>query len=196
MYNEDNYLIVGLGNPGREYRETRHNVGFMLLDRLAGRMNSSFSRVEAKALFTRGDYAGHRLLLAKPQTYMNLSGQAVGSLAQYYKVSTEKILIAYDDVDLPLSNLRLRASGGSGGHRGMNSIIERLGTQDFPRLRIGIGRQPGRMEAADYVLQVFSKDEIDLLSESLDRGVEAVLTFVTKGISAAMNQFNPAPGDL
>jgi PTH1 family peptidyl-tRNA hydrolase len=189
------YLIAGLGNPGREYRQTRHNIGFMLLDSLAGSLDLSFTRVESKALVTRGDYSGRRLLLAKPQTYMNLSGQAVGALARYYKVPQENLLIVYDDVDLPLGLLRLRSSGGAGGHKGMTSIIERLGSQDIPRLRMGIGRPPGRMEAADYVLQEFSTAESNELPAILDRGVEAVYTFVTQGIAAAMNHYNPAPGE-
>jgi peptidyl-tRNA hydrolase, PTH1 family len=189
------YLIAGLGNPGREYRQTRHNIGFMLLDALAKSLSLSFTRVESKALVTRGDYSGRRLLLVKPQTYMNLSGQAIGALAQFYKVPQENLLVVYDDVDLPFGLLRLRAAGGAGGHKGMTSIIERLGSQDIPRLRVGIGRPPGRMEAADYVLQEFSKEESNELPAILDRGVEAIDTFVTQGIAAAMNHYNPAPGE-
>jgi PTH1 family peptidyl-tRNA hydrolase len=126
---------------------------------------------------------------------MNLSGQAVGALARYYKVPQENLLIVYDDVDLPFGLLRLRATGGAGGHKGMTSIIERLGSEDIPRLRMGIGRPPGRMEAADYVLQEFSKEETGELPAILSRGVEAVYTFVTQGIAAAMNRYNPAPGE-
>ena len=190
------YLIVGLGNPGREYRQTRHNIGFMLLDRLALRLNLTFSRVESKSLVTKGDYAGRRLLLAKPQTYMNLSGQAVGAMAQFYKVPQENLLVVYDDVDLPFGLLRMRPAGGAGGHKGMTSIIERLGSQEIPRLRMGIGRPPGRMEAADYVLQEFSATETNLLPEILDRGVEAMFTFITQGIAAAMNHYNPPTGEI
>ena len=190
------YLIVGLGNPGREYRQTRHNIGFMLLDRLALRLNLTFSRVESKSLVTKGDYAGRRLLLAKPQTYMNLSGQAVGAMAQFYKVPQENLLVVYDDVDLPFGLLRMRPAGGAGGHKGMTSIIERLGSQEIPRLRMGIGRPPGRMEAADYVLQEFSATETNLLPEILDRGVEAMFTFITQGIAAAMNHYNPPSGEI
>lgn len=189
------YLIVGLGNPGRAYKTNRHNIGFMVVDRLASRLNLSFTRMEAKSLFTRGDYAGRRLLLAKPQTYMNLSGQAVRSLARFYKLPLERILIVYDDVDLPFGSLRLRPAGGSGGHKGMQSIIEHLNSQEIPRLRLGIGRPPGRMEAADYVLQDFSRQEVEMLPAILDRAVEAVLTFITQGIAAAMNQFNSTPGN-
>jgi len=189
------YLIAGLGNPGREYRQTRHNIGFMLLDSLAGNLKLTFSRVESKSLVTRGDYSGRRLLLAKPQTYMNLSGQAVGALAHYYKVPQENILIVYDDVDLPFGLLRVRAAGGSGGHKGMISIIERLASQEIPRLRMGIGRPPGRMEAADYVLKNFSQAETSELPAILERGVEAVYTFITQGIEAAMNRYNPVSGE-
>ena len=184
------YLIAGLGNPGREYRENRHNIGFMALDRLAVRLGLSYSRLESKALLTKGEHQGRRLLLAKPQTYMNLSGQAVGALLRYYKVPLENLLVIYDDVDLPLGSLRLRPGGGSSGQKGMASIIERLGSQDFPRLRIGIGHPPGRMEAAAYVLEDFSRQEAEVLPEILDRSAEAVLTFTVEGLAAAMNRFN------
>jgi PTH1 family peptidyl-tRNA hydrolase len=186
------YLIVGLGNPGRQYRKNRHNIGFLLVDRLAERLDVSFSRLEAKALVTKADYQELRLVLVKPQTYMNLSGQAVASLIKFYKIPLENLLVAYDDVDLPFGSQRLRPAGGSAGQKGMASIIERLGTQDIPRLRLGVGRPPGRMEAADYVLQDFSSSEEPVLSESLERGVQSVLVFVTLGLEAAMNQFNRA----
>jgi peptidyl-tRNA hydrolase, PTH1 family len=188
--NQFPYLIVGLGNPGREYSDTRHNIGFMTLDRLAVRLQVKFSRLESKALVTKAEYQGRRLVLAKPQTYMNLSGGAVGALARYYKVPLENLMVAYDDVDLPFGMLRLRAEGGSAGQKGMGSIIERVGTQAFPRLRLGIDRPPGRMEAADYVLQPFSHQEVGMLAGILDRAVEAILTFVTSGLNQAMNQYN------
>lgn len=184
------FLIAGLGNPGRQYSENRHNVGFMLVSRLADHLGVSFSRLESKALVTKAVHIEYRLVLAKPQTYMNLSGQAVSSLLRYYKVPLENLLIAYDDVDLPLGTIRLRPGGSSGGQKGMGSIIEQLGTQDFPRLRIGIGRPPGRMDAAAYVLQDFSRGEIKILDEVLERGVQAVLTFITDGLDIAMNQYN------
>lgn len=184
------YLLVGLGNPGNEYRETRHNVGFMLMDKLAARLGAAFSRVEAQALVTKSEYQGRRLILAKPQTFMNLSGKAVGTLLRYYKVPLDHLLVAYDDVDLPLGTLRLRAEGGSAGQRGMKSIIETAGTQAFPRLRIGIDRPPGRMDAADYVLQTFSRQQVELLPGVLERAADAVLKFVVEGIQPAMNQFN------
>jgi len=184
------YLIVGLGNPGREYRENRHNIGFMLVDHQAKRLDLSFSRLESKALVTKGEYANRRLILAKPQTYMNLSGQAVGSLIRYYKVPLDNLLVVYDDVDLPFGTIRLRPAGGSAGQKGMESIIERLGTEEFPRLRLGINRPPGRMQAADYVLQDFSKTEVELLPVIFDRAADAVQTFIRHGIVTAMNQYN------
>jgi PTH1 family peptidyl-tRNA hydrolase len=184
------YLIAGLGNPGREYRDTRHNIGFMLVDQLAQHLGVMFGRLESKALVTKAEYQGRRLVLAKPQTYMNLSGGAVGSLVRFYKVPLSNLLVVYDDVDLPLGTIRMRAEGGSAGQKGMASIIERLGSQEFPRLRLGIGRPPGRMEAAAYVLLPFKKDEIEQLPLFLERAVEAALVFVTSGLEAAMNQFN------
>lgn len=189
---EDNapYLIVGLGNPGREYQQNRHNVGFMVIDRLAQRLGAGFSRLEQKALITKTDHQGRRLILAKPQTYMNLSGKAVGALLRYYKVPLENLMVAYDDVDIPFGTLRLRYAGGAGGQKGMKSIIQQLGTQDFPRLRVGIDRPPGRMAAADYVLQDFSRDEVEMLPQITDEAADAILLFVREGLDAAMNQFN------
>lgn len=189
------YLIAGLGNPGRQYRSNRHNVGFMVLDKLAERLGVSFSRVESQALVTKADFEGNRLILVKPQTFMNLSGQALVSLARFYKVPDDNLMVVFDDVDLPFGMLRLRPGGGSGGQKGMASIIERLGTQDFPRLRFGIDRPPGRMDAADYVLQDFSRSQIEFLPSLLDRAVEAILLFVDQGLEAAMNKFNPATNE-
>lgn len=186
------YLIVGLGNPGAQYRENRHNVGFMLADHVAEKLGIKFTRLESKALVTKGEFQGRRIVLAKPYTFMNLSGQPVGSLVKFYKVPLANLLVAYDDVDLPLGTVRIRPGGGSAGQKGMASIIERLGTQDFPRLRLGIGRPPGRMEAADYVLQDFSAGEKKALKPTLERAVEAALVFVVDGLEAAMNQYNGA----
>jgi PTH1 family peptidyl-tRNA hydrolase len=184
------YLIVGLGNPGREYRESRHNIGFLVLSHLAERLGVSFSRLQSKALVTDGRYQDHKIILAKPQTFMNLSGQAVGPLVNFYKIPLENLLVVYDEVDLPFGTLRLRPSGGSGGHNGMKSLITRLGTEGFPRLRLGVSRPPGRMEAAAYVLQDFSAEEAALLPEILDLAGDAALTFITQGIEAAMNRYN------
>ena len=187
---EGPFLIAGLGNPGRRFERNRHNVGFMLLNRLSSRLGDNFGSVESKALVAKSSYLGERVILVKPQNYMNNSGAAISSLVRFYKVPLDNLLVAYDDVDLPLGTLRLRPSGGSAGQKGMQSIIERLGTEEFPRLRIGTGRPPGRMEAADYVLQDFPNDESDLLINTLDRAVEAVLTFLQYGLDRAMNSYN------
>jgi PTH1 family peptidyl-tRNA hydrolase len=184
------FLIAGLGNPGRNFEHNRHNVGFMLLNRIAVRLGENFSRVESKALVAKSSYLGERVILMKPQSFMNNSGAPISSLVRFYRVSLDNLLIVYDDVDLPLGTIRLRPSGGSAGQKGMQSIIERLGTEEIPRLRIGTGRPPGRMEAADYVLQDFPANEMDLLAETLDRAVEAVLTFMQYGVEPAMNAYN------
>jgi peptidyl-tRNA hydrolase, PTH1 family len=190
MEQTETYLIVGLGNPGREYQNNRHNVGFKQIDKLAEKLGVRFTRLESKALVTRAEYRGQRVILAKPQTYMNLSGQAVRALTRFYKLPLSNLIVAYDDVDLPFGSLRLRSKGGAGGQKGMASIIEQLGTQEFSRLRIGIDRPPGRMDAAAYVLQNFSPSEQEILLATLERGVQALFVFMNEGIEAAMNQFN------
>ena len=187
---ENTFLIVGLGNPGREYKDNRHNFGFMLIDRLSVRLNARLSRVQAKALVGSVNYEGNKLILAKPQTYMNLSGQSIQGLARFYKLPLENMLVAYDDLDLPFGTVRIRPGGGPGGQKGVASAIERLGTKDFRRLRLGIGRPPGRMDPAAYVLQDFTQGDLTLLSEILDHAAEAVLTYVNDGLDAAMNKFN------
>lgn len=184
------YLIAGLGNPGRQYKSSRHNIGFMLVDRLADSLDTAFARLESKALVVKTNYQDRSIILAKPQTFMNLSGQAVGSIMKFYKIPLENLLVVYDDVDLPFGKIRLRPTGGSAGQKGVASIIDRLGTNEFPRLRLGIGRPPGRMEAASYVLRDFSREDVEFLPEFLDRGVEAVLTFIQEGLVAAMNRYN------
>jgi len=190
---DNTFIIVGLGNPGREYRDNRHNVGFMLIDRLSVRLNARLSRVQAKALVGSVNYEGDKLILAKPQTYMNLSGQSIQGLARFYKLPLENMIVAHDDMDLPFGTIRIRPGGGPGGQKGVASAIERLGTKDFRRLRIGIGRPPGRMDPSAYVLQDFAQGDLTLLSEILDHAADAVLTFVSEGLDAAMNKFN---GDI
>jgi len=191
----DTFLLIGLGNPGREYRDNRHNVGFMLIDRLAVRLDARGMKLQSRAIVTSALYAGRKLILAKPQTYMNLSGQSVQGLLHFYKIPIENFIIAHDDLDIPFGAIRIRPGGGPGGQRGMASTIERLGTKDFPRLRIGIGRPPGRMDPKDYVLQDFPGDEMQTLSEVLDHAADAALTFVLDGLNKAMNQFNGDVGN-
>jgi PTH1 family peptidyl-tRNA hydrolase len=186
-------LIVGLGNPGREYEGNRHNVGFDCVDLLAERHRISLDKSQHKARLGMGKVAGRRAILAKPQTYVNSSGEAVGAVARYYKVAPEDVLVIYDDLDLPQGTIRLRPGGSSGGHNGIKSIIEHLGTQAFPRVRIGIGRPPGRMEPKDYVLQDFSAAEREAMVEVYDRVIDAVETFIREGIREAMNRFNASP---
>lgn len=190
---ENTFLIVGLGNPGREYKDNRHNVGFMLIDRLSVRLNARMSRVQAKALVGSVTYEGNKIILAKPQTYMNLSGQSIQGLARFYKLPLENMIVAHDDLDLPFGTIRIRPGGGPGGQKGVASTIERLGSKDFRRLRIGIGRPPGRMDPAAYVLQDFPKTDQITLSEVLDRAADAALTFMAEGLNTAMNKFN---GDI
>jgi PTH1 family peptidyl-tRNA hydrolase len=186
----ETYLIIGLGNPGREYRETRHNVGFMLVDRLAVKLNARFSRLQSRALVASTTFNERKIILAKPQTFMNLSGQSVQGLMHFYKLPLENLLIAHDDLDLPVGAIRIRPDGGSAGQKGMSSTIERLGTDEFARLRLGIGRPPGQMQAPDYVLQDFSKGDLTIVSETLNRAVDAVLEFVVTGLDMAMTKFN------
>ena len=190
MTPETTYLLIGLGNPVREYRDNRHNVGFMLIDRLIVRLNARGMKVQSKAIVTTAAYEDRKLILAKPQTYMNLSGQSAQGLLNFYKLPMENMLVAHDDLDLPFGTIRIRPGGGPGGQKGMASTIERLGTKDFPRLRIGIGRPPGRMDPAAYVLHDFSRDEMKTLSEIVDRAAEAALTFVVDGLNKAMNKYN------
>jgi len=184
------YLLIGLGNPGREYLNTRHNMGFLLVDQLARQLNARGMKVQSKAIVIEARYGETRLLLAKPQTYMNLSGQAAQGLIHFYKLPLERVMVAHDDLDLPLGTLRLRPGGGAGGQKGMKSILEQVGAPNFARLRLGIGRPPGRMDAAAYVLQAFSQAENEVVNETLQRAAQAALTWVTDGLNAAMNQFN------
>ncbi|MCL4263005.1 MAG: aminoacyl-tRNA hydrolase [Anaerolineae bacterium] len=186
---EDRFLIIGLGNPGRQYRGNRHNIGFMAVDRLAAANGIQSSKVQNQAIVGDGRIAAKPVILAKPQTYMNLSGDAVGSLLRYYKIPQANLLVIYDELDLPFGAIRLRESGGAGGHNGMRSIIAHLG-QDFPRLRLGIGRPPGKMPPHAYVLQDFSMDDLPPLNELLDTAVRAAETFVAEGIQLAMTKFN------
>jgi PTH1 family peptidyl-tRNA hydrolase len=189
-FDNPRFLIVGLGNPGPEYKLNRHNVGFMTIDEIAKELNTEFSRVQSNALVAQARRGEQRIILAKPRTYMNRSGSAVGSLVRFYKTPLNKLLVVYDDVDLPFETMRLRGEGGSAGHNGMKSIIENLGNQEFARLRVGVGRPKGRMRTPDHVLQDFGKAEQEALTFVLQKAAAAALTFIDHGIVAAMNQFN------
>lgn len=185
------FLIVGLGNPGPRYAAHRHNAGFHCVDLLAQVHKLSFDRLQHRARVAKGSIAGQRVVLAKPLTYMNLSGRAVGPLARWYKVPLERLMVIVDDLDLPLGSIRLRPGGGSGGHQGMRSIIEALGSGDFPRLRIGIGRPPAGLDPADYVLSDFTPDEFPVFRQAVELAVQAIECWLTEGLVAAMNRFNP-----
>ena len=184
-------LIVGLGNPGREYANNRHNVGFMIADRWVAAHALSFNKIQHHAIIAQGRRGEQRVIVAKPQTYMNDSGRAVGALLRFYKIPVAQLLVVFDDLDLPFGVIRLRADGGAGGHNGMRSIIQHLGGNQFARLRIGIGRPPGRMDPTAFVLQDFGRDETTELDALLDRAGQAIDTFLAAGITAAMNEFNP-----
>lgn len=186
------FLIVGLGNPGREYAHTRHNIGFRCLDALADRHGLTFEdRKRSKAKVAAGQIGQRRVLLAKPQTYMNLSGSAVQGLLTFFRISPQQMIVVYDDLDLPVGTLRIRPKGGSGGHRGMTDIIQRLGTQDFPRIRVGIGRpEAPHMDPAAYVLRPFEEEEEPVIQEAIARVGLAIETWLSEGIDQAMNRYN------
>jgi peptidyl-tRNA hydrolase, PTH1 family len=184
-------IVVGLGNPGREYAATRHNVGFMVVEQLARRIGAPGSKRRFRSELSEGFLAGEKIVLVQPQTYMNLSGHAVREVVNWYRAALDDVLIVSDDLDLPFGTLRLRARGSAGGHNGLASVIEQLGTQDVPRLKIGIGRGPG--QATSRVLSRFSADEERALSELVDRAADAVELWARDGIIAAMNDVNRRP---
>ena len=187
---ETAFLIIGLGNPGAEYRQNRHNIGFMVIDQLAQVLSIPLQRVKFKAITGTGKFEGRRVILAKPQTYMNASGESVGPLSRYFKVPLNQLMVVHDDLDIPFGSLRIRPMGGTSGQKGMKSIVEKLGSQDFPRMRIGIGRPPGRMDPADYVLQNFKNEELATRDEVLDSATAAIKLFILEGLDKAMNTFN------
>ena len=185
------YVLAGLGNPGARYELTRHNVGFKVVDRLAGEFNAKVDKSMFKALYGEGFYENIKVLLVKPQTYMNLSGTAVAAVMNWYKLLPPELLVIYDDMDLPVGKIRIRNKGGHGGHRGMISIIEQLGTSDFTRIRIGIGRPeiPG-YDPAGWVLGRFSGDEQKAVSDAVINAAAAAGYIIKEGAVAAMNKFN------
>lgn len=187
------YLIAGLGNPGKAYRENRHNIGFMVLDTLANQLDIKMKRVKSKAIIGTGKFENKSIILAKPQTYMNASGESISPLLRYFKVPIQNLIIIHDDLDISFGTIRIRPSGGTGGQKGMKSIVSKLGSQEIARIRIGIGRPPGRMDPADYVLHNFNSDQIGLRDEILEKASQAVITFINEGLEQAMNAHN---GDL
>ncbi|MCU5706222.1 aminoacyl-tRNA hydrolase [Bacillus wiedmannii] len=183
-------LIVGLGNPGREYELTRHNIGFMAIDELAKRWNISLNEQKFKGVFGAGFVNGEKVILLKPLTYMNLSGESIRPLMDYYKIDVEDFVVLYDDLDIPVGKLRLRMKGSAGGHNGVKSTISHLGTQEFQRIRMGIDRPKNGMKVVDYVLGRFTSEEIPDVSHSIEKAVDACEEWLNKPFLQIMNTFN------
>ena len=184
------WLVAGLGNPGQKYADTRHNMGFLTMDLLAEREGVKLNKVKFKSAYNMINLAGAKCLVMKPQTYMNLSGEAVGEAARFYKIPPERVLIIYDDVSLPVGKLRVRPTGSAGGHNGIKSIIAHLGTQDFPRIKIGTGAPGGDGDMIGWVIGVPSQKDREVLLESFRRAIEAAECIIGHGCQKAMNDFN------
>ena len=185
------WLVVGLGNPGAEYARTRHNTGFLALDLLADRLGVKVERSRFRALTGTANYRGNKLILMKPQTYMNASGLAVEPAAHFYKVPPERVLVIFDDISLPVGRLRVRKDGSAGGHNGLKSIIHELGSENFPRVKVGVGAKPHPdYDLADWVLSTVSKDEQPAFQAALKNAAEAALTVIDEGVPAAAARFN------
>ena len=185
------WMVVGLGNPGSQYEKTRHNVGFRSIELLAGKLRTKIDRLKFKALIRSVDFKGQKLLLVEPQTFMNLSGGAVSALASYYKVKPERILVIFDDISLPVGRIRVRKDGSAGGHNGIKSIIQSLGTDQFPRVKVGVGAKPHPdYDLADWVLSKFSALEEKSLAPALENAAEAALMVVEQGTEKAASAFN------
>ncbi|MBP5279077.1 MAG: aminoacyl-tRNA hydrolase [Erysipelotrichaceae bacterium] len=182
-------LIVGLGNPGIEYEKTRHNTGFLLIDRLCDKLNVTLDKNKCKAIYGIYRHGSEKIIIAKPQTYMNLSGQSVSSLMKFYDIPVEDLIVVHDDLDLPLGKLRLRDQGSSGGQKGMGNIIQLLGTQQINRVRVGISNDKSR-DTKDYVLSRFSKEEVPVLEEVLDKGSDALVYALDHDFEEVMSKFN------
>ncbi|WP_048827608.1 aminoacyl-tRNA hydrolase [Bacillus sp. B-jedd] len=183
-------LIVGLGNPGRQYADTRHNIGFAVIERLADKLGIPLDQAKHKGLFGSGFYKGEKLALLMPLTYMNLSGESIRAAMDFYKLEPEDIVVIYDDLDLPVGKIRLRQKGSPGGHNGIKSTIAHLGTQEFNRVRIGISRPPAGMAVTDYVLGRFRKEEEPLMAEAVEKSAAACEAWFEKPFLQVMNEFN------
>ena len=185
------WLVVFLGNPGAKYNGTRHNAGFMAADAMAKELNVAINKLRFKALTATVTIGGEKVLLMKPQTYMNLSGEAVGQAAKFYKISPERIIVVSDEVAMPIGKLRIRKSGSAGGHNGLKDIIRHLGTQDFPRIRMGVGAAPQPdYDMADWVLSTFKNKDAEDMQDLAERVSKAVQCYITEGPDRAMNKFN------
>ena len=188
----ERWLVVGLGNPGSGYAGNRHNCGFMVADVLADRMRAPFKRDRSRARVAVGRLAGYPVTLAKPQSFMNLSGRPVAALRTFYKIPVERIVVIHDELDVPFGTVRLKQGGGDNGHNGLRSVTAALGSRDYLRVRVGIGRPPGRMDPADFVLHDFSAAERKVLPDVLERCADAVEALLQRGLAAAQNDFHGA----
>ena len=189
--NNENWLIVGLGNPGREYEKTRHNAGFRCIDLLADQLGVKIDKLKYQGLYCQTTYNGSKLFLLKPQTYMNLSGRSVLQLSAYFNIPPQRIIVMFDDISLEPGRLRLRANGSAGGHNGIKSIIQEVGSQEFPRVKIGVGAKPNpNFDLADWVLSTFSANEEKNLAVALENGAKAALAIIDHGVPEAANRFN------
>ena len=188
---ENMIIIAGLGNPTKEYEGTRHNVGFQVIDKIAEKYNIAVDAKKGRAYVGKGIIEGQKVLLVKPQTYMNLSGESVGGIVNYYKIDPESdLLVIYDDISLDPGQLRIRLKGSAGGHNGIKNIIAHLGTQEFPRIKVGVGAKPPKMDLADYVLSRFGAEEQKLMDEAFGEAAEAAVMMMTAGAERAMNHYN------
>ena len=184
------YIIAGLGNPGEKYDNTRHNAGFLTIDALASKYNIDVREKAHKALIGKGVIEGQKVILAKPQTYMNVSGESIRALVDYYKIAQEELIIIFDDISLEPGQLRIRKQGSAGGHNGIKSIIAHLGTQEFTRIKVGVGEKPPKMDLADYVLSRFGAEEQKIMDEAFGEAAEAAVMMMTTGAERAMNHYN------
>ena len=189
--NNESWLIVGLGNPGKEYAHTRHNAGFMALDVLSDKLGCKVDKLKFQGLYCQTNYGGKKVFLLKPQTYMNLSGRSVLQLSSYFNIPPQRIIVLFDDISLVPGRLRIRGDGSAGGHNGIKSIIAELGSQDFPRVKIGVGgKAHPDQDLADHVLSGFSAKEEKDLKSALERAADAALTVMDKGVAEAANRYN------
>lgn len=183
-------LIVGLGNPTEKYQGTRHNVGFEVIDTLVEKYNVPLDIIKHKGMYGKGKIEGQTVILLKPMTFMNLSGESVSAVAKYYKIPSEDIIVIYDDINLDVGRLRIREKGSAGGHNGIKNIISHLGTEEFPRIRVGVGMKPSKMDLADYVLSHFSENDQKLMNQGYERACEALKLLLVDDIPQAMNKYN------
>lgn len=187
------YCIVGLGNPGRQYEETKHNVGFKVIDRLAEKYDIKVDKFKNKAFVGDGTIRNKRVLLVKPQTYMNLSGESVREIVNFYKIPQERFVVIFDDTSLPCGSVRIREKGSHGGHNGIRNIIDQMGTDQFYRIKVGIGEKPSGWDLADYVLGKFNEDDLPAMDEGMDKAVKGVELMLSRGIAEAANRVNQKP---